>query len=354
MTEDATRPAPTVSGFAVKCAIAALRKRNIATGPLLHRAGLSEHAFDNPRYRISAIGQIKFLEYAAEAMDDAAFGLHLAEQSDPREAGLLFYVVSAARNLGEAMALFARYSRIVNEGAQVKMARQTASVIVEVSFVGVPRHRARHLTEFEVALAVKFIREITGRHIRPTRIAFAHARTADLLEFERFYRCPVEFGAPSDQMEFSNETVALPLITGDPTLLETLRPFCDEATSARNTAIGSVCASLENELHRLLPHGQAQAETVAKALAVSVRTLSRRLSAEGTTFAEVIDQLRRSLALEYLKDTNFTTAQISWLLGYEGSTSFNHAFKRWTGRSPSAARKKKRLPAPASTNRPPV
>ncbi len=89
MTEDATRPAPTVSGFAAKCAIAALRKHNFATRPLLHRAGLPEDAFDNPRHRISAIGQVKFLEYAAEAMDDTAFGLHLAEQSNPREAGLL-------------------------------------------------------------------------------------------------------------------------------------------------------------------------------------------------------------------------------------------------------------------------
>ena len=348
MTEEVARPGPAASGFSVKCAIAALQKRDIATGPLLQRAGLSEHALDNPRHRISAIAQMKFLEYAAEAMDDTAFGLHLAEQSDPREAGLLFYVVSAARNLGEAMALFARYNRIVNESARAKIVRQTASVILQVSFVGVPRHRARHISEFEAALIVKVIREITGRHIRPIRIAFAHARTADLREFERFCGCPVEFGAPSDQLEFSKDTVALPLITGDLALLETLRPFCDEATRTRNTAIGSVRASVENEVQRLLPHGQAHAETIAKALAVSVRTLSRRLSAEGTTFVEVVDQLRRSLALEYLKNSHYTTAQISWLLGYESSTSFNHAFKRWTGRSPSAARKTKRLPATAS------
>lgn len=167
MTEEVARPGPAASGFSVKCAIAALQKRDIATGPLLQRAGLSEHALDNPRHRISAIAQMKFLEYAAEAMDDTAFGLHLAEQSDPREAGLLFYVVSAARNLGEAMALFARYNRIVNESARAKIVRQTASVILQVSFVGVPRHRARHISEFEAALIVKVIREITRDHRPP-------------------------------------------------------------------------------------------------------------------------------------------------------------------------------------------
>ena len=246
--------------------------------------------------------------------------------------------MSAAKNLGEALALFARYCRIVNEAVRLKLARQPEGVVVEFNFVGISRHRVRQNTEFGIAVVLKALRDITGRDIRPTRVACAHARSADLLEFERFYGCPVEFAAPSDQLEFSNETFALPLITGDPILLETLRPFCDEAATARNTAIGSVRASVENELQRLLPRGRAHVETVAKALGVSVRTLSRRLSAEGTTFAEVVDQLRRSLALEYLKDSNFTTAQIAWLLGYEGSTSFNHAFKRSTGRSPSAAR----------------
>ena len=97
----------------------------------------------------------------------------------------------------------------------------------------------------------------------------------------------------------------------------------------------------------LLPHGKAQAHTVAKALAVSVRTLSRRLADEGTTYAEIVDQLRRSLALQYLNDPAMSLSQIAWLLGYEGSTSFNHAFKRWTGRSPSVARNEKPLPAPS-------
>jgi len=70
--------------------------------------------------------------------------------------------------------------------------------------------------------------------------------------------------------------------------------------------------------------------------------MSRRLAEEGTNFAEVVDELR--LALQYLKEPRIKTAQIGWLLGYEGQTSFNHAFRRWTGRSPSAARSEIRIP----------
>jgi AraC-like DNA-binding protein len=109
--------------------------------------------------------------------------------------------------------------------------------------------------------------------------------------------------------------------------------------------MGSMRATVENEIQRLLPHGHAQVESVAKALAVSSRTLSRRLSEEGTAFAEVVEHVRRSLAAQYLNESGFTLAEIGWLLGYEGPTSFNHAFKRWTGLSPSVARNEMRAPA---------
>jgi AraC-like DNA-binding protein len=347
MINSATRQAlPTVTGFAVKCAMAALQTRNIAKGPLLHRAGLSEVELDNSRRRVTAAAQGEFLEYAAQALNDAAFGLHLAEQANPREAGLVFYVVSAARNLGEALSLFARYCRIVNESVRLKLAPGPDGMIVEANFFGVSRHRIRQNVEFQFAVVIKALREIAGLRVCPIQVACAHRRTTDMKEFERFYGCPVEFGAMFDQLAFANETLALPLITGDPHLLETLRPFCEEAARARNTVVGSMRAAVENEVQRLLPHGHAQAESVAKALAVSSRTLSRRLSEEGTTFAEVVEHLRRSLAAQYLNESGFTLAQIGWLLGYEGPTSFNHAFKRWTCRSPSVARNELRAPPP--------
>lgn len=112
------------------------------------------------------------------------------------------------------------------------------------------------------------------------------------------------------------------------------------------TTKGTLRAAVENEVEKLLPSGKAKKHNISKALALSARTLSRRLADEGTSYEEVVDQLRRTLALQYLKDRGMSTSQISFLLGYEGSTSFNHAFKRWTGRSPFVVRNEKPLPAP--------
>ncbi len=345
MVEDITRQVPpTATGFAARQAIAALRKRNIEVAPLLRRVGLSERDLDNRQRRVSAIAQVRLLECAAEALGDSAFGLHLAQQANLREAGLLFYVTSAARTIGETLPLYERYSRIVNEAVPVKLLPIQNGVVVEFNFVGLSRHHFHQNAEFVLAANLKGMRENVGRNVRPIRVTFAHPRNSNLQEFERFFGCPVEYGSVSDQWSFSNETLAAPLITGDPYLLETLQPFCDEAARERNTAVGSLRSSVENELQKLLPHGKANRQTVARALGMSERTLSRKLADEGTTYEELVDQLRRSLAFQYIKARSISFSQIAWLLGYEGSTSFSHAFVRWTGRSPSAARKEKQLP----------
>jgi len=336
---------PTVAGIAAKLTLAVLKKQNVALAPLLRRAGLSEDDFDGRQHRISAASQGKFLEYAAEAMDDSAFGLHLAESANPREAGLLFYITSAASNIDEALALFARYSRIANEAVRVKRAHASEGVVAEISFVGLSRHSAKQVTEFGVGVTIKALREIAGRNIRPKHLSFIHARNSDLPAFEQFFGCPVEFGASGDQVAFSNETLALPLVTEDRHLLETLRPICDEAAKERGTTTGSLRAAVENEAQKLLHHGKAKRHRVAKSLGHSERTLTRKLADEGTTYEQVLDQLRQSLARQYIKEQGVSFSQIAWLLGYEGSASFNHAFRRWTGRSPSLARNEKFLAA---------
>lgn len=360
MVEGAAEPAlPTVTRFAAKQAVATLRKHKIAVAPLLRAAGLFEYDFsreaddDNPiSNRVSARAQAKFLDLSAEAMDDSAFGLHLAEQTDPRDAGILFYVASGAQTISEALTLLARYFRIVNEAVRLKLTRNPEGAALEAEFVTLTTHAVRQNAEFGLAVLLKALRELAGRNIRPTRVAFAHNRNSHLREFERFFGCEVEFGrvsierASSDFFQFSNDVLTIPLLTADMKLLKALEPLVAMAEKERKTEAGTLRAAVENQVEKLLPHGKANAQTVAKSLALSVRTLSRRLAEEGTTYAELVDGLRRSLALEYVKEPGITVSEIAWLLGYEGSTSFNHAFRRWTGRSPSMARNEKQLPPP--------
>jgi AraC-like DNA-binding protein len=137
--------------------------------------------------------------------------------------------------------------------------------------------------------------------------------------------------------------LAGPLLTSDPKPLQALERVCDMTAKERRTALRT---AVEEEVEKLLPRGKARKKTVARALGMSARTFTRRLAVEETTYEEIVDQLRRSLALQHLKDPGVSLSQISLLLGYESLSSFSHAFRRWTGSSPSVARKGKPLPTP--------
>jgi AraC-like DNA-binding protein len=329
---------PTVTGFAVREAITALQQRGIPTASLLLRTGLPTSQSNSSGRRISASAQSTFLELASKALNDRAFGLHLAQRTNPRVAGLLFFVSSAAADIGEAITLIARYLRIINEAVRLKVSRTTEGARLEFDFFALRRHSAQQNAEFGIALLIKALRETANRKICPTRVLFAHYRRSDRRQFERFFGCPVEFGASSDQVFFSSEILAIPLATEDRYLLETLQPICDNAARERNTPKNTLRIAVENELQKLIPHGKGRKRDVANALMMTERTLARRLAEEGTKFEEVLDQFRRSLAIQYIKEREISLSQISWLLGYEGSSSFNHAFRRWTGASPSIGR----------------
>ena len=95
---------PSATGFSARQAIAFLRAHGVPIVSLLNRAGVSESDIDDRQRRITAMAQGKLLEYAAETLKDSEFGLHLAQKANPREAGLLFYVASAAEDIGDALA----------------------------------------------------------------------------------------------------------------------------------------------------------------------------------------------------------------------------------------------------------
>ena len=343
MSQFATEPTvPTVTGFAARALVAELTRRKVALTPLLRRAGLTDRDLADREFRIPAATQGKLLELASETLKDDALGFHLAMQVSPRKAGLLFYIASAAKTVGEALALFERYFGIVNEAVGLKLKRVPGGTAVQIGFAGLSRHQIQQNAEFGITVILKALREVIGRNIRPTRVSFVLGRVSNRREFERFFGCPVEFGASFDCLAFSADTLAMPLVTQDQALLETLKPVCDAAARERGTRKDTLRALVENELQKALPNGNIGKPSIAKTLGLSARTLSRRLADEGASYAEVVDDLRRSLALQYLKDRSISLSQIAWLLGYTESTSFNHAFRRWTGRAPSSLRQEQR------------
>ena len=154
----------------------------------------------------------------------------------------------------------------------------------------------------------------------------------------RFVGTKVEFGADRDEFALSLDARELPLIHADPYLNDLLLKYCEAALANRKADVSQLRTRVENAISSLLPHGRVLVEDVARSLGMSKRTLARRLSDEGLNFTEILQQLRRDLAVRYLDDRKLHVSKIAWLLGFHEVSAFTHAFKRWTGKTPRELR----------------
>ena len=331
------RHLPSATGGIARLACARAKEGGIELESLLRKAGLTRGQIDDPDARLKVRDQIRLLDVAAEELADDFLGFHLAQTYDLRAMGLLYYVAASSHMLVEALQRVTRYSMIANEGVVVKF-REAKDIAITFNYVGVARHSDRHQIEFWMATVVRICRQLTGRRLPANRVRFTHQRHGDTPELNAFFGSEVEFGAMTDEIAFDPPIKELAVIGADPYLNELLTGYCEEALARRGTNRGPFGLSVENAIALLLPHGKAQAGEVAHQLGVSRRTLARRLAAEGLTFAGVLQNLRSDLAQRHLNDETLPISKIAWLLGYRDVSAFTHAFRRWTGKTPGAAR----------------
>jgi AraC-like DNA-binding protein len=325
-------------GVAARETLSYLDRRGIDAEPALFGAGISRLQLSQDDVGLSAASQYRFLELAAAEANDQLLGLHVATEMDLRSIGLLFYLTESAPTVSEALKNLARYSRTTNEALAVEISRQRDEIILEIRHLqdsGEP-HR-----QFFELLALWFIRTLqkeTNWDFTLLRVTFTHARNADLREVHRLLRCPADFGARVDSWVLPQRVMDLPIVSGDSQLLKILTAHADDLLAERHSVTGLQSMVL-NQLASLLPSGESRAAVVARQLGMSQRSLTRHLADEGTTFAEILEQLRRRLASRYLADDRMSVQQTAWLLGYSEVGAFNHAYKRWTGTAPRRMRK---------------
>ncbi len=328
---------PMAQGGLSRLAIARLNSAGVPVAPLLRRAGLTPELIAEPEGRLSVRSQIRFLDEAATALKDDCIGFTLARDFDPREIGLLYYVMASSQTLGDALKRIARYSRITN-AALVFGYREGNRLIVSLSYSGVPRHSDRHQIEFCMFAVIRICRLLTGQNLVPQHFSISHHRSGGTSEMARFVGTKVEFGADTDEFALNVDARELPLIHSDSYLNDLLLKSCEAALADRRGDKSQLRTRVENAISSGLPHGRVLGKDVARSLGMSERTLARNLSDEGLNFTEILQQMRRDLAVRYLDDRNLHVSKIAWLLGFHEVSAFTHAFKRWTGKSPSQIR----------------
>jgi AraC-like DNA-binding protein len=325
---------PSATGGIARLACARLREFGKDAGAILAQVGATPEQVYDDSVRLEVPKQIKILDLAAEELGDEFLGFHLGRNFDLREIGLVYYVIASSERLADAIRNAERYCGVMNDGVCLHFRQDDRTAAIALEYVNVDRHSDRHQIEFWLVTVMRICRQITDTRLAPLHLKVKHRRDAPSAEFKTFFGTEVEFGAGADEVVFAPPVASLPLVRRDNYLNNLLRRYADEALAHRPRQYGRIRSAVEDAVPQLLPHGKPSVSEVARRLGMSTRTLSRKLSAEGTAFADILDQLRSALAQDYLSERELPISEIAWLLGYCEVSSFTHAFKRWTGKTP--------------------
>ena len=333
-TPDGFCSIPSATGALARLACARLREHGKDVAAVLAEVGARPEQVNDDTIRLEVPKQIRILEIASEELQDELLGFHLARDFDLREIGLIYYVIASSERLADALQNGKRYCAIMNEGVRLDVKPDGGAVTIALDYVDVDRRSDRHQMEFWLVTVVRICRQATDTRLAPRSLRIRHQRDETPPEMRSFFGCDVEFGAASDEIVFQAPAASLPIVGSDNYLNDLLLRYADEALADRPQVHTSLRSAVEKALPQLLPHAKATASGVAQKLAISTRTLSRKLRDEDVAFAKILEETRASLARRYLAERDLPVSEIAWLLGYGEVSSFTHAFKRWTGMTP--------------------
>jgi AraC-like DNA-binding protein len=330
---------PSHDAVAVRQLAAELKLKGQPVKHLLAQAGLEARALNADGARIPFEKHAAFFELAAAATGDDCLGLHFGSTRDVRDAGLLGYVGLSSPTVAGAMNNIRRYRRVFSDAIEIETDELEESGQLRWWFRVPAAQRSFQALEYTTVNLLVAFRQMTGRNLTPEMVSLTHPRNHHIKEFERFFGCPVNFGRHENVIEFKLSDLHIPLLTADSRLLVILRAHCEDVLSRRSERTPTLEERVERLIAESLPRGGARLESAATELGMSPRSLSRKLAEQGTTFNAIVADLRKQLALKFIKDSNLVFTEIAFLLGYTEISTFSHAFKRWAGKSPAAYRR---------------
>ena len=319
-----------------------LERHGVASAALLERAQLSPQLLAQRDQRIAASTYLELLGLGVQLSGDDCLGLHLGEAVRPGYYGVLGYLIMSCATLADALHRQARYAALVGNLGRVDLAdeppREGLEPQVAHSWQPLLAQQQRQLSEETLAAWVTFGHWISGLDVPPSEVRFQHAAPADTREHQRIFRCPVLFDQADNALVFPKRLLSTPLGQADAQVRLMLDAYADRLLGEIQQG-HSVLDRARLELARQLPEAGADLGLIAAHLALSPRTLQRRLREAGLSFNQLVDETRQQLVLHYLRDPALELAEIAFLVGFSEPGSLARAFRRWTGQSPGEYRR---------------
>ena len=305
---------------------------------VVESAGIDfEHALD-PDTRIPLNVARRMWDLAAQSSGDPCFGLLVASRFNPSLLHGLGFSWMASGTLAEAFGRMLRFQKLINTAASFTMAEHGGEVcyIAGLSIPGETHHPVYGLSL--LAGVVRLCRLTAGREVSPVRVFLSEPRPRCADRIEAFFQCPVLFDQAQSGLCFSREVLERRVLAANPRVAA----VNDQAVIEYLNRIGraSLESRVKEKIIERLPAGRPNQAEIAESLHMSLRNLQRKLHAEGTSFRELLEELRKDLAMRFIRDSQRPIGAISYSLGYSEPANFTRSFRGWTGMSPRTYRER--------------
>jgi AraC-like DNA-binding protein len=323
--------APSVSGLWRQ-----IEGYGINPAPLFKKYGVQALPPFDPNTRLSSTKLDLLRNDVADQTGDRFFGLREAEYILPSHIGALGFAWLASTSLRSAMERLQRYIQVIHEKTEITLKEDSTALIVGIHSEATTSNDY-HGDSGNLAVLTRMCRFIVGEDWNPDRVTLAHPAPADTSYYFQYFRCPIEFNAEHHSIHIDRQQADQHL-TGSNKQLAQLNDHMVVRYLASQSR-GDIVSQVKTAILENLGEGGICESIVAESLHMSTRNLHRKLNSVNTSFKTLLLETRSELANQYINDASLTLTEISYMLGFSEISSFSRAYKRWTGQSPSAARK---------------
>ena len=343
-----------VAGAYLQPLLEAAGAHGIDSTALATQAGLAPHSLSPATTGLPAAAYVRLLDAGAALAGDAHFGLHVGERVRMGTYSAYGMVLLSCKDMGQALEQTARYEALAHDLGRSALRRDGDRF--QYRWISHYPGASRHLVD-SVFAGIRVCGDwLAGTPLPPGELAFAHDGGGDALlrhaahrdEYVRVLGSVPRFNADANTATMPARVLDWPLPNADTSLYPLLRQHAEQLLAQRCGGMGAdagIAARVESAIAAGLRQGGARLAGVAGELAMTPRTLQRKLSDAGTSFQVLLDRVRHRQACDYLRQGELSLVDIACLLGYQEQSAFNHAFRAWSGTNPGAWRLQARLDA---------
>lgn len=306
---------------------------------LLEGTGLERAWLELPDAKVSLAASALITERALQLTREPGLGFYHGLQLKLSSHGSVGMLAMTSSTLREVTNVVERYALLRSPSIRFKHYLEGEYAVLELAD-GLPQGVQRTFaTETVFTALVQMARTLLGRPVRG-QFDLSYPEPQHFARFAHLWSGPVRFNQPASRILAPASILDESLQMADSVMAKRMARECEEEL-ARLTSIGSLIADLRRQLRATRNHFPTLAE-VARKRHSSERTLKRQLAARGTTYRDLVNEIRRQRATELLESTELSIERVAELLGYAAPANFHRAFKRWCGMPPDAWRKARR------------